>query len=111
MNPPAVSTIIVNWNTREVLRDCLRTVHEQTKNIPFEAIVVDNASEDGSVDMVKTVFPQAVLPANATNHGGRLSGFERRPNVAAHVLHVPIRIEHPDRSVVAEQTVPAQAIQ
>jgi GT2 family glycosyltransferase len=69
VNPPAVSILIVNWNTREVLRDCLRTVYEQTKNVPFEVIVVDNASEDGSVDMVKTAFPQVVLLANATNRG------------------------------------------
>ena len=69
MNPPAVSILIVSWNTREVLRDCLRTVYEQTRNVPFEVIVVDNASEDGSADMVKTAFPQAVLLANTTNRG------------------------------------------
>ena len=69
MNSPTVSILIVNWNTREVLRDCLRTVYEQTKTVPFEVIVVDNASEDGSVDMVKTAFPQVVLLANATNRG------------------------------------------
>ena len=69
MNSPVVSILIVSWNTREVLRDCLRTVYEQTKNVPFEVIVVDNASEDGSVDMVKTAFPQAVLLANTTNRG------------------------------------------
>jgi GT2 family glycosyltransferase len=69
VNPPAVSILIVSWNTREVLRDCLRTVYEQTKKVPFEVIVVDNASEDGSMEMVRTAFPQAVLLANATNRG------------------------------------------
>lgn len=69
MNPPAVSILIVNWNTREVLRDCLRTVYEQTQKVPFEVIVVDNASEDGSVDMVNTAFPRVVLLANTTNRG------------------------------------------
>ncbi len=69
MNPPVVSILIVSWNTREILRDCLRTVYEQTKNVPFEVIVVDNASADGSVEMVRTAFPQAVLRANTTNRG------------------------------------------
>jgi GT2 family glycosyltransferase len=69
MKALGLSILIVSWNTREVLRDCLRTVYEQTKNVPFEVIVVDNASEDGSADMVKTAFPQAVLLANTTNRG------------------------------------------
>jgi len=69
MSAPTVSIIIVNWNTREVLRDCLRTVYEQTRKAPFEVIVVDNASADGSVDMVRSMFPQTLLLANSVNRG------------------------------------------
>lgn len=69
MSSPTVSIIIVNWNTREILRDCLRTVYEQTQDVEFEVIVVDNASADGSVDMIRTTFPQAILLANADNRG------------------------------------------
>jgi len=69
MSLPTVSIIIVNWNTREILRDCLRTVYEQTKDVAFEVIVVDNASADGSVDMIRTAFPQAILLANSINRG------------------------------------------
>jgi len=69
MNPPKVSILIVSWNTREILRDCLRTVYEQTKDVRFEVIVVDNASQDGSAEMVKKDFPQAVLLANTANRG------------------------------------------
>jgi len=69
MNRPAVSVVIVNWNTREILRDCLRTVYEQTREVEFEVIVVDNASADGSADMVRTAFPRALLLANSTNRG------------------------------------------
>ena len=69
MSGPAVSIIIVNWNTREILRDCLRTVYEQTQDVEFEVIVVDNASADGSADMVRTAFPQATLLANCANRG------------------------------------------
>lgn len=59
-----VSIIIVNWNTRDILRGCLWSVYEQTQDISFEVIVVDNASTDGSVEMVKRDFPQAVLIEN-----------------------------------------------
>ena len=69
MSQPAVSILIVSWNTREVLRDCLRTVYGQMKVVPFEVIVVDNASTDGSVEMVRQDFPQAILRANTTNRG------------------------------------------
>jgi GT2 family glycosyltransferase len=65
----AVSVIIVNWNTRDILRDCLRSVYEQTRGISFEVIVIDNASSDGSVAMVKAEFPQVVLIENRDNRG------------------------------------------
>ncbi len=69
MSQPTVSVVIVNWNTREILRDCLRTVYEQTKDVEFEVIVVDNASADGSADMIRTVFPQVLLLVNSANRG------------------------------------------
>lgn len=64
-----VSIVIVNWNTRIILRDCLNSIYEQTKNISFEVLVVDNASSEGSVEMVKSEFPQVYLIANLENKG------------------------------------------
>jgi GT2 family glycosyltransferase len=64
-----ISVVIVNWNTRDILRDCLKTIYEQTARVDFEVVVVDNASEDGSVEMVRSEFPQAVLLANQKNVG------------------------------------------
>ncbi|MBA7636301.1 N-acetylglucosaminyl-diphospho-decaprenol L-rhamnosyltransferase [subsurface metagenome] len=64
-----VSIIIVNWNTRDIIRDCLKSVYEQTKGISFEVIVIDNASSDGSVEMVKSEFYQVVLIENKQNRG------------------------------------------
>ena len=64
-----LSIVIVNWNTKQILDDCLKSVYEQTKNIDFETIVVDNASEDGSVEMVREKYPQAILIANDKNVG------------------------------------------
>ena len=64
-----LSIVIVNWNTKQILDDCLQSVYDQTKSIDFEVVVVDNASEDDSVEMVKSKFPQVILIANDENVG------------------------------------------
>jgi len=64
-----VSIIIVNWNTKDILRDCLMSVYAQTQNITYELIVVDNASFDGSAEMVKKEFPAVILIENIRNAG------------------------------------------
>ncbi len=69
MRPPDVTIIIVSWNTREILRDCLRSVYENAGALDFETIVVDNASADGSAEMVARDFPQVQLVANGDNRG------------------------------------------
>lgn len=52
-----VSIIIVNYNTKQLLADCLATVFEKTRDVAFEVIVVDNASNDGSERYIKNVSP------------------------------------------------------
>jgi hypothetical protein len=64
-----VSVIIVNWNTRSILRDCLSSVFKQTQGIEFEVIVIDNGSSDSSTEMVEAEFPQVIVIANAENRG------------------------------------------
>jgi GT2 family glycosyltransferase len=66
-----LSICIVNWNTRELLRACLQSIYRYPPDAPFEVIVVDNASSDGSAAMARTEFPQAVLIANAENSATR----------------------------------------
>jgi len=66
---PDVSVVIVNWNTRDILRDCLRSVYENAGEIDFDVIVVDNASTDGSVEMVRREFDKVRLIANSENRG------------------------------------------
>ena len=59
---PRVSVIIANWNAAALLRACLASLQRQTWR-DFEVIVADNASSDGSVDMVRAEFPDVrVLP-------------------------------------------------
>jgi len=64
-----VSVIVVNWNTKLLLRDCLASIYEQPGDVNYEVIVVDNASSDGSVEMVREEFPQIILVENSVNRG------------------------------------------
>lgn len=64
-----VSIIIVNYNTKQLLADCLNSIYEQTKDIDFEVIVSDNGSRDGSIEMLKKAFPQVILIENNANLG------------------------------------------
>ena len=63
-----LSVVIPSWNTRELLRACLKTVREADKP-ETEVIVVDNGSADGSADMVAEEFPEVRLERNAANEG------------------------------------------
>jgi GT2 family glycosyltransferase len=67
--PIDVSIIVVAWNVKKLLQDCLESVYEQTKDIRFEVIYVDNASKDGSVEMVKERFPSVHIIENQENKG------------------------------------------
>jgi N-acetylglucosaminyl-diphospho-decaprenol L-rhamnosyltransferase len=63
-----LSVVIVSFNAREPLRRCLTTLFEHQSG-DFEVIVVDNASADGSPDLVTSDFPGTCLIRNATNEG------------------------------------------
>lgn len=63
----SLSIVIVNWNTRDLLRSCLRSCAEFASGV--QVIVVDNASTDGSAEMVAAEFPAVQLLAETTNHG------------------------------------------
>lgn len=64
-----LSICIVNWNTRELLRQCLLSIYNSVHDMDFEVLVVDNASTDGSSEMVRREFPAARLFANDGNTG------------------------------------------
>jgi len=64
-----LSIIIVNWNTRELLLDCLHSVYNLVEKISYEVFVVDNASVDGSAEAVQRNFPQVKLIVNQENRG------------------------------------------
>ena len=64
---PVVSIVVVSYNTREMTLACLNSVFAETTG-PFEVIVVDNASPDGSAEAIAEAFPQVRLLAETTNH-------------------------------------------
>lgn len=68
MDIPDLSVVIVSYNTRHVLRECLQTLYAQ-EGARFETLVVDNASRDGSPEMVEAEFPQVKLIRSGTNLG------------------------------------------
>lgn len=70
------SVIIVNFNTKELLKNCLSSVFSQV-GLKFEVWVVDNGSEDGSVQMVEAEFPKVRLIRNKEN-----LGFAKANNLA-----------------------------
>lgn len=74
-----LSIIIVNWNTREILRKCLASIRKHLSSNSPEVFVVDNASTDGSTDMIKKEFPWVRLIENRKN-----VGFARANNMAIH---------------------------
>ncbi|MBX2999742.1 MAG: glycosyltransferase family 2 protein [Caldilineaceae bacterium] len=82
-----LAIVILSYNTQDLLRDCLRSVFAAEGDFTYAVCVVDNASEDGSADMVRTEFPQATLIAHdqnigysaGNNLGMRHVGFEGTP--------------------------------
>jgi GT2 family glycosyltransferase len=66
---PDLSVIIVSWNTSDELRACLESVAAGSRGFSVEVVVVDNASTDGSPDMVEARFPDVRLVRNADNLG------------------------------------------
>ncbi len=64
-----VSIIVVSYNTREVLRQCLHSIIEEANGFAAEIMVVDNASTDGSPEMIRAEFPGILLLRSEVNLG------------------------------------------
>ena len=71
-----ISVIIVNYNTRSILKQCIESIKEKTIGVDYEIIVVDNASSDGSCEMLRNDFPDVIL----IEAGGNI-GFGRANNL------------------------------
>ncbi|OGE84263.1 MAG: hypothetical protein A2846_02940 [Candidatus Doudnabacteria bacterium RIFCSPHIGHO2_01_FULL_49_9] len=80
-----LSVIIVSFNTSDRLRQCLRSVFNSTAKSAFEVFVVDNASADGSAEMVAAEFPKVRLIKNPEN-----LGYSKANNVALRKILSPL---------------------
>ena len=76
-----ISFIIVNWNTRDILMDCLNSIYKTVTDIDLEIYVVDNNSTDGSREATKRNFPDVKLIENKTN-----TGFAHANNQALSIM-------------------------
>ena len=95
-----ISIIIVNYNVKEFLQNLLYSIHKASSNISKEIIIVDNASDDGSVELIREKFPSAKLIANSKN-----LGFGKANNQALKVAQGKyILLINPD-TLVSEDTL------
>lgn len=94
-----LSVVIVNYNVCYFLEQCLHSVARACKNVEAEVFVVDNASADGSVEMVRSKFPDVKVIANTDN-----KGFSKANNQAIEVSTGEyVLLLNPD-TVIAEDT-------
>jgi GT2 family glycosyltransferase len=63
------SILIVSYNTRDLLRECIQALQRESLGVSYEIIVIDNASSDGSADMVAAEFPEVRLIRSEINLG------------------------------------------
>jgi GT2 family glycosyltransferase len=64
-----LSIIIVSWQVRDLLKECLASIFLETKNLEFEVIVMENASRDQTVEMVAEFFPKVAIISSLKNLG------------------------------------------
>jgi GT2 family glycosyltransferase len=82
MNTTELSIIIVNYNTKTLLENCLDSIVHETTDLHYEIVVIDNASTDGSQDMIREFYPRVTLQRNEEN-----VGFSRANNQGCRISH------------------------
>ncbi len=95
-----LSIIIVNYNVKEFLQNLLHSIEKASSNITKEIIVVDNASDDGSIEFINEKFPKVKLIANNVNLGfGKANNIGFKQATGKFILLI-----NPD-TIVAEDTL------
>jgi hypothetical protein len=84
MNDINVTIVIVNWNSKDMLRDCLSSIIKHNNVDSIRIVVIDNDSSDSSAEMVKNSFPFVKI----INSGGNI-GFARANNIAIPHIETP----------------------
>jgi len=126
MSPPTLSIVIVNYNARAHLENCLESLAAAPPAIPHEIVVVDNASSDGSAAAVRARWPGVTIVEEPTNRGfaaGNNAGIRAGTGTLVLLLNndtlVPAGAidrlvgrlaEHPEAAVAGPRLVDADGI-
>lgn len=95
-----LSIIIVNYNVKEFLQNLLHSLQKSLTHISHEIIIVDNASNDGSVEFIRSKFPETILIENQSN-----VGFSKANNLGLKIAKGKfILLINPD-TIVREDTI------
>ena len=81
-----VSVVIVSWNTRDLLKKCLKSLFDTSRKLRLQVIVVDNASTDGSTAMVEQEFQEVRLLQNSANVGFARANNQALPHCSADLI-------------------------
>lgn len=93
-----LSIVIVSWNTRELLKKCLKSIYDSNGSISFEIFVIDNNSADGSAKMVRADFPEVKLIEPGEN-----LGFSKANNIGIkQAIGEYVLLLNPDTEVFAD---------
>lgn len=95
-----LSIIIVSFNTKDLLKDCIHSLHKATNNTDYEIIIVDNASTDGSPEMIETDFKEVNIIRNSEN-----AGFAKANNQALKIAKGKYFLLLNSDTVVKEGTI------
>jgi len=95
MSSVDISIIIVNWNSKDYLRNCIASILANTHNLKYEIIVIDSASYDGCSDMLQNLYPKVHFIQSEYN-----IGFARANNLGANYAHgTSVLFLNPDTEV------------
>ncbi len=99
MSEPELSIVILNYNVKELLLNCLESIYENKGNSSWQVIVVDNASEDGSVEKVEEIYRNKIeIIRNKSN-----LGFAGGNNSAISLIKAPVVLFlNPDTIIVGD---------
>ncbi|MEJ5300402.1 MAG: glycosyltransferase family 2 protein [Thermodesulforhabdaceae bacterium] len=100
MHKPILSVIVVSWNTRDITEKCLESLLSQPTSVPFQVYLVDNASSDGSQEMVRQRFPQVILIVNEEN-----VGFARANNQVLRIIDTPYALLLNSDTIIPEEDI------
>ncbi len=95
-----ISFIIVNWNTRDILINCLNSIYKTVKDVDYKICVVDNNSTDGSQEAIKKHFPEVNLIENKTN-----AGFAHANNQALKIMQSRFTVLLNSDTILQEEAI------